>query len=237
MRPFSLCHVVPDRYVVQLAMFSAGVVFEWFRDQICWKEAAEAETRDMDPYDLMTELASAAKPGSQGLLFLPNMRPGGAPHNNLSDRGALIGLTLAHTRADVLRAVLEGITFNIRIMCEAMEKQAGVPFSNLRMIGGGVKSALWRDIEASILNKEIVTLSAHQEANSLGASIIAGVGLGVFESFDDGVQEYVKERETVLPKEEWNRAYEKQYPLFNRAYSALCEVNDDLSKMNDQEDE
>jgi xylulokinase len=226
---------VPDRYVVQLAMFSAGVAFEWFRDQICLNESSEAEARDIDPYDLMTEQASAAKPGSQGLLFLPNMRPGGAPHNNLTDRGALVGLTLAHTRADLLRAVLEGITFNIRIMCEAMEEQAGVPFSNLRMIGGGSKSALWRDIESSILNKEIVTLSAHQEANSLGASIIAGVALGVFDNFDDGVQEYVQERETIEPKEEWNRIYEKQYPLFNRAYAALCEVNDDLSDMNDQE--
>jgi len=236
MRPFTLCHVVPERYVVQVAMFSAGVAFEWFRDQICLKEAADAKGRDLDAYDLMTELASASPPGAQGLLFLPNMRPGGAPHNNLNDRGAIVGLTLAHERGDILRAVLEGITFNIRLMCEAMEEQAGAPFAELRMIGGGSKSALWRDIEASILNKNIVTLSAHQEANVLGASIIAGVALGVFDTFDDGVKEYVKRSEIIEPKEEWRRVYEEQFPIFNHAYTALCQINDELTDFSNQED-
>ncbi|HEY71021.1 MAG TPA: xylulokinase [Anaerolineae bacterium] len=231
MRPFTLCHVVPERYVVQVAMFSAGVAFEWFRDQVCLKEGLEAEASDKDAYDIMTELASASPPGAQGLLFLPNMRPGGAPHNNLNDKGAIVGLTLSHTRGDILRAVLEGITFNIRLMCEAMEQQAGAPFSELRMIGGGSKSALWRDIEASILNKNIVTLSAHQEANVLGASIIAGVALGVFDSFADGVSKYVKRSETIEPKEEWSKVYEQQFPIFNRAYTALCPVNDDLTQI------
>jgi xylulokinase len=132
---------------------------------------------------------------------------------------------------------LEGITFNIRLMCEAMEKQAGEPFSELRMIGGGSKSALWRDIEASILNKNIVTLSAHQEANVLGASIIAGVALGIFDSFADGVQQYVKRSETIEPKEEWRRVYEQQFPIFNRAYAALCQVNDELTQLSNRGDD
>ena len=236
MRPFTLCHVVPDRYVVQLAMFSAGVAFEWFRDQVCRMESSDAQQRGLDPYDLMTEEASTSVPGAQGLIFLPNMRPGGAPHNNLSDRGALVGLTLAHKREDILRAVLEGVTFNIRLMCEAMEEQVGVPFPELRMIGGGSKSALWREIEANILNKKIVTLTAHQEANSLGAAIIAGVALGLFESFDEGVEKYIKKKETIEPKEEIAKIYEQQFPLFNRAYSALCPVNDDLHRMSNQGD-
>jgi xylulokinase len=236
MRPFTLCHVVPERYVVQMAMFSAGVAFEWFRDQICLTEAAEAEDRGTDAYDLMTELASASPPGAKGLLFLPNMRPGGAPHNNLNDRGAIVGLTLAHGRGDVLRAVLEGITCNIRLMCEAMEEQAGARFSELRMIGGGSKSALWRDIEASVLNKNIVTLTAHQEANVLGASIIAGVALGVFDTFDDGIKEYVRRSETIEPNEEWTRVYEEQFPIFKRAYTALCQVNDDLTGVSNSGD-
>lgn len=75
MRPFTLCHVVPERYVVQVAMFSAGVAFEWFRDQICWMESSFAKHRGIDPYNLMTEEASASVPGAQGLYFLPNMRP------------------------------------------------------------------------------------------------------------------------------------------------------------------
>jgi xylulokinase len=233
MRPFTLCHVVPNRYVVQLAMFSAGVAFEWIRDQICWMENSYAQHRGLDAYEVMTEEAAASVAGAHGLLFLPNMRPGGAPHNNLNDRGALVGLTLAHKRDDILRAVLEGITFNIRLMCEAMEEQVGIPFTELRMIGGGSKSALWRDIEANVLNKKILTLSAHQEANSMGAAIITGVALGSYKNFEEGVQIYVKERETVAPKEEMVKIYERQYPLFNCAYSALCPVNDDINRMNE----
>jgi xylulokinase len=117
-----------------------------------------------------------------------------------------------------------------------MEEQAGARFPELRMIGGGSKSALWRDIEASVLNKNIVTLTAHQEANVLGASIIAGVALGVFDTFDDGIKEYVKRSETIEPNEEWRRVYEEQFPIFKRAYTALCQVNDDLTRVSNSGD-
>jgi xylulokinase len=236
MRPFTLCHVVPDRYVVQLAMFTAGVAFEWFRDQVCWTESSYAQHQGMETYDLMTQEAGASVPGANGLVFLPNMRPGGAPHNNLSDHGALVGLTLAHKRNDMLRAVLEGITFNIRLMCEAMEKQVGVRFPEIRMIGGGSRSALWREIEASILNKNILTLSAHQEANSVGAAIIAAVALGASASFEEAVGKYVRIQETTAPREEMAKAYERYFPVFNQAYSALAPVNDELNRLRGHED-
>lgn len=231
MRPFSLCHVVPERYVVQLAMFSAGVAFEWFRDQICWMESSYARARGLDAYDLMAEQAAASPPGARGLVFLPNLRPGGAPHNNLNDRGALVGLTLAHKREDVLRAVLEGITFNIRLMCEAMEQKAGSPFSAVRMIGGGSKSPLWREIEANMLARKILTLSAHQEANSLGAAIIAGVALEVFDSFQAGVDRLVVESEVIEPQQDIVQIYQRHFPAYDRAYQALCPVNEELGRI------
>jgi xylulokinase len=231
MRPFTLCHVVPDMYVVQLAMFSAGVVYEWVRDQICRMESSNAKDHSKDPFDLMNQEAACSPPGANGLLFLPNLRPGGAPHNDLNDHGALLGLALAHKREDILRAVLEGITFNIRLMCEAMEKQIGVPFKELRLIGGGSKSTLWREIEANILNKPIVTLSAQQEANSMGAAITAGVALGVFESFEKATERYIKTRETTKPDESTQEVYQRQFPVFTQAYYSLVSVNNDLSRL------
>jgi len=229
MRPFTLCHVVPDQYVGQLAMFTAGVAFEWFRDQVCHLESSYAKLSGDDTYNLMTRAAANSAPGSNGLIFLPNMRPGGAPHHNLNDRGAIVGLTLDHNRGDILRAVIEGITYNIRLMSEVMEKQVGTPFKELRMIGGGSKSALWRQIEANILNKSIQTLSAHQEANSLGATIIAGVGLGIFKDFAEGVKAYIKTAEMVEPNEEIVKVYENLFPLFNEAYSSLYTFNENLN--------
>jgi len=230
MRPFTLCHVVPDQYVGQLAMFTAGVAFEWFRDQVCYLEKSNAEKSGDDAYDLMTKAAAKSVPGSNGLIFLPNMRPGGAPHHNLEDRGAIVGLTLDHNRNDLLRAVIEGITYNIRLMSEVMEKQVGTPFKELRMIGGGSKSALWREIEANILNKKIQTLTAQQEANSLGATIIAGVGLGIFSDFAEGVNAYIKTTEAIEPSEEIAEVYERLFPHFNEAYSSLRTFNENLNQ-------
>jgi xylulokinase len=231
MRPFTLCHVVPNMYVVQLATFSAGVVYAWVRDQICWLEVAGAERLGQNPFDWMSQEAATSVPGSHGLIFLPDLRPGGAPHNDLKARGALLGLTLAHKREDILRAALEGITFNIRLLCEALEKQRGTAFQEIRMIGGGSKSALWREIEASILNKRIATLSAQQEANSLGAAIIAGVALGVFESFEKAAQEFIEVKGITHPKDNMREVYDRQFLLFNKAYESLVPVNEAFAEI------
>jgi len=228
MRPFSLCHVVPDMHVVQLAMFCAGVAYNWFKEQICLLEGAYAGLRDLDAFELMNELAAESPPGANGLIFLPDMRPGGAPHNNLRTHGALIGLTLAHGRGDILRAVLEGITFNIRLMADAMEKEVDVPFKEMRLIGGGSKGQLWREIEASVLNTPVCTFAAQQEANSLGAAIIAGVALGIFADFGDAVSRFVAVQQITQPVPENVAVYERLFPLFNRSYDALVGVNSDL---------
>ncbi|MBW2121502.1 MAG: FGGY-family carbohydrate kinase [Deltaproteobacteria bacterium] len=231
MRPFTLCHIIPNMYVVQLATFSAGVVYAWIRDQICWLESAAAQRLGQSAFDWMNQEASSSTPGANGLIFLPNLRPGGAPHNDLKARGALLGLTLAHKREDIFRAALEGITFNIRLLCEALEKQAGRSFPEIRMIGGGSKSSLWQEIEANVLNKRIATLSTQQEANSLGAAITAGVALGVFESFQKAAQEFIEIRKVTKPREEIRRVYDRQFELFNKAYGSLVPVNDALAEM------
>jgi xylulokinase len=235
MRPFTLCHVVPDMYVVQLAMFCAGVAYNWFKEQLCWLETAYAEHKKADPFEMMNEEAASSVAGANGLIFLPDMRPGGAPHNNLKTHGALLGLTLSHTRKDVLRAVLEGITFNIRLMSDAMEAQVGTPFKEMRLIGGGSKSELWRKIEASILNKPVVTLSAQQEANSLGAAITAGVAVGVFESFGQAVDRFIETQATTPPDEKMVETYRGLFPLFNKGYDSLISLNGELADFREAE--
>jgi len=237
MRPFTLCHLVPDMYVSQLATYSAGVVYGWFRDQICQLEAARAEETNQIAFDLMDQEAACSQPGARGLLFLPHLRPGGAPFHDLDARGALFGLTLAHTRADVIRAVLEGITINIRLVCEALERQAGSPFSQIRMVGGGAKSRLWRDIAASVLNKEVLSLSAQQEANSLGAAIIACIGIGIFDQFDDAAQRFIRVEETTLPDKNAQVVYDALFQLFQTAYKHASNVHGLLKRLSEPQRE
>jgi len=220
-------------YVSQLATYSAGVVYGWFRDQICQLEGVRAEEEtNQNAFALMDEEAACSEPGARGLLFLPHLRPGGAPFHDLDARGALFGLTLAHTRGDVIRAVLEGITLNIRLICEVLEQQAGSPFSEIRMVGGGARSRLWRDIAASILNKRVLSLSVQQEANSLGAAVTACVGIGVFDRFDDAVKRFIRVEEATLPNKNSQAAYEALFQLFRTAYDHASAVHALLKSLN-----
>lgn len=229
MRPFTLCHVVTDRFVTQLAMFSAGVVYEWAKDQLCNYESLKAEKEDKDVYYLMDQLVESSPAGASGLVFLPNMRAGGAPHNNLDDKGALLGLKLSQKKGDILRAILEGISLNIRIMAEAIEKKVNNSFEYLNLVGGGSKSRVWQQILASVLNKNINILTGQQEANSMGAAIVAGVGLGVFSGFDQAVKNFINVKRVVRPKPEEVELYNKLYKIFQQSYDSITGVNSKLS--------
>jgi len=229
MRPFTLCHVVPDTFVVQLAMFSAGVVYEWAKDQLCNYESIMAEEKNKDVYYLMDQLVESSPAGASGLVFLPNMRPGGAPHNNLDDKGALLGLKLSQKKGDILRAILEGISLNIRIMAEAIEQKAGSSFEHINLVGGGSKSSVWQQILASVLNKSINILTGQQEANSMGAAIVAGVGLGVFPGFDQAIKNFIDVQRVIKPRPEEAKLYQKLYKIFQKSYNSLMSVNSELS--------
>jgi xylulokinase len=235
MRPFSLCHLVPDMYVSQLATYSAGVVHAWFKDQICIVEGQDAGGQGRSAFALMDETARSAPPGARGLLFLPHMRSGGAPFHDLDARGALLGLELGHTRADVLRAVLEGISLNIGLLCEALEKGTGTPFGELRVIGGGARSRLWLSILASVLDRNVVTLAASQEANCLGAAMTAFVGLGRFSSFREAADAMIAVEETVAPNAEAVSVYRKRARLFRQAYCSVSSVHRSLGQVEEGE--
>lgn len=230
MRPFTLCHVIPGIYVVQLATFSAGVAHEWVANNLCDAEAAYAKEHHMRLYDLYDKKADGVAAGSNGVMFLPNMRPGGAPHNSLDDRGAFVGLKLSNSRDDMLRAVLEGVSFNIRIMCEAIEQQTGLRFDYVNFVGGGAKSAVWGDIQANVMNREFRTLEFQQEANSLGAAILAGIGLKLFPDFCKAAKEFVKVKNIYKPDREKAQAYDRLYPVFLKLYQALAPINSELKK-------
>jgi len=218
MRPFNLCHLVPDRYVTQLATYSAGVVYEWFRDQFY-------SPYDKKAFQIMDKDAGNSEPGSRGLLFLPYMRAGGAPFHDLGAHGALLGLTLAHNRADVIRAVLEGISLNIKLLIDSLENNLNISFSEVRLIGGGAKSKLWRTILADVLNKTVVTSAVSQEANSLGAGIVGGVGVGLFNDFANAVEMFIKTHERSEPRKENTKIYQQLTEIFIDVYRKVSEAH------------
>ena len=229
MRPFNLCHLVPNMYVSQLATYSAGVVHEWFKDQICVSEVQDTQASGTSPFDVMDKEAAAAPAGANGLLFLPHMRGGGAPFHDLGTRGALLGLELGHTRSDVLRAVLEGISLNIGLLCSALERGTRRPFDELRVIGGGAKSRLWMEILASAIGKPVVTLAASQEANCLGAAMTGFVALGRHADFRQAAAEMIEIEERVAPDPVASGLYGEMSETFRRAYEQVSPIHKALA--------
>jgi len=228
MRPFTLCHLAPGMYVSQLATYSAGVVHEWVKDQICLAEVRDARRGGTSAFDAMDAAAAESPAGANGLLFLPHMRGGGAPFHDLHSRGALLGLQLGHRRSDLLRAVLEGISLNIGMLCEALQQGTGQEISALRVIGGGAKSKLWLGILASVLGKRVMTLAASQEANCLGAAMTAYVGLSRFAGFEEAADAMIHVAEQVEPDPQAVPVYRARSRLFRDAYDAVSPIHGSL---------
>jgi len=228
MRPFNLCHLVPDMVVSQLATYSAGVVHEWFKDQVCLSEVRDAEDSGASPFDAMDDEAAGSPPGANGLLFLPHMRGGGAPFHDLNTRGALLGMELGHRRADILRAVLEGISLNIALLCRALERGVGVPIEELRVVGGGAKSRTWLEILASAIGKPVATLAASQEANCLGAAMTAYVALGVHDDFRIAAERMIDVEDRVPADPAAAEVYRRLADIFGEAYRQVSSIHEML---------
>ena len=232
-RTFTFWHLDPDLVMPTGTMQSAGASYQWARNELCGREVAEAEGKGVSAYELMDRLAASAAPGCRGLLFLPYLMGERSPHWNPAARGVFLGLTLTHGRAEMIRAVLEGVCFNLRIILDAFLRQ-GVHVPGIRVIGGGAKSALWCQILADVMNRPIERLALLEEATSLGAAIAGGVGAGMFPDF--GVaRSIVKVAETYHAQPGRRDVYDQQYEVFQEAYRALIPVYASLHLLTDKE--
>ena len=137
-------------------------------------------------------------------------------------RGVFLGLTLSHTRADMIRAVLEGVSFNLRIILDAFVAQ-GIHIPAIRVIGGGARGGLWRQIMADIFDRPIEKLTFLEEATSLGAAIAGGVAFGLFNDFHVA-KEIAQVAEVQHPRPEVRDIYDRTYVIFQEAYEALVPI-------------
>jgi len=174
-------HARPGAWHLMGVMLSAGASLRWFRDV-----GAAGET-----YETIAREAAQAPPGCEGLFFLPYLAGERTPHADPAARGAFVGLTLRHGRSHMIRAVLEGVTFGL-LDGVRLVRDLGIRAPSLRVSGGGVRSALWRQILADTLGAEIVTLNVTEGA-AFGAALLAGVGAGVFDDVAHAVRAAIRE--------------------------------------------
>jgi len=219
MRTFTWAHLVPGLFTPTGTMQAAGNSYQWARDQLAQSEKTVARRLKLSTYDLMNQEVLQSPPGAHGLLFLPYLLGERSPRWNPNARGAFVGLTIRHRHADLLRAILEGITFNLRVILEAFSQQ-GAPIEALRVIGGGARSTEWNGIMADIFGVPVLRLALLEEATSMGAAVAGGVGVGIWKDFSQ-VDEMVRVESETRPDEQRQLLYTKLYGIFNETYSAL----------------
>jgi len=221
-RTFTFCHFKRGLYFPAGTMQTGGGSYQWIKNALCDSESDSAMRAGVDVYDILNLKAEKVVPGSEGLLFLPYLMGERSPHWNPDARGCFIGLSITHNRSHLIRAVLEGVAFNMKIIFDAFREQ-GVEVPEIRMIGGGAKSRLWRSIFASILEKPVSKLNFIDEATSVGSAIAGGVGVGIFQSINDAAR-MVKVEEVIKPEKKYFSLYQKQYEIFKKSYEQLEEI-------------
>ena len=216
-RLHTFCHAVPGRWHVMGVTQAAGLSLRWFRDRFL-----SATTNGTDPYELLTAEAAHIPAGSDGLLWTPYLMGERTPHLDSSARAALVGLTASHTRAHVVRAILEGVAFSLQDTFTIFGEM-NVPVTSVRLGGGGARSQLWRQIQADVYGHEVERVEA-EEGAAYGAAILAGVGAQVWPTVDAACESVVKVRDTLQPNAAGKAAMAANYAAYRRVYPALKSI-------------
>ncbi len=213
------CYALTENHwVVGGPVNNGGMTFRWVRDELASAEVETAKRLGIDPYEVLTKIASLVSPGSDGLLFHPYLAGERAPLWNANARGSFFGLGLHHKREHMIRAVLEGVILNLYSVMLALEEMIGIP-SKIQATGGFARSELWRQMMADIFNQE-VTVPESFESSCLGAIILGMYALGKIEDFSI-VAEWVGSTHHHQPIEENVKVYQDLIPIYIRVSRAL----------------
>ena len=218
-RLHTFCHAVRGKWHMMGVTLSAGGSLQWFRNAVCQTLAARSKRRKIDAYDVLTEEAAVTPPGAEGLFFLPYLAGERTPHADPLARGAFVGLTLSTRRGHLVRSIMEGVTYSLRD-CLAIIEEQNVAVKQIRASGGGARSPFWRQIQADVFNKTVVTMNA-DEGPAYGVALLAAVGAGEFKDIAEACDATVKTVGQTKPVAAARRYYDKAFPLYQQLYRSL----------------
>ena len=218
-RIHTFCHAVRGAWHMMGVTLSAGGSLQWFRNQLCQAEMAAARKSGQDPYQSLNREAAAAPPGSAGLFFLPYLSGERTPHADPHARGCFIGLTLAHTRGHLVRAIMEGVAYSLRDSLEII-RGLNVPVRQIRAGGGGSRSELWRQIQADVFGQKVVTLNA-EEGAAYGVALLAAVGAGTFADVREACRVAIRVVRETSPNRPAQKRYNQAFPIYQKLYQSL----------------
>lgn len=226
-RLHTFCHAVPGKWHVMGVTLSAGGSFRWFRDTLGLEEKNVAMLSRVDPYVILTSEAQRAPAGSEGLLFLPYLTGERTPYADPDARGAFVGLTLRHDKRHMVRSVLEGVAYSLRDCIELFRDMA-IPIQQVRAVGGGARSDVWRQIMADVFGTELVTINV-TDSTAYGAALLAGVGSNVYASVPEACAASIRITDRIEPIAANETVYNEYYPVYQTLYHALEPAFSDIS--------
>lgn len=228
-RVHTFCCAVPGAWHVMGVTLAAGQSLKWFRDEFCGVDCQQAEKEGVDAYVLLDRAAERIPIGSNRLLYLPYLMGERTPHLDADCRGVFFGLSGMHTRYDLLRAVMEGVTFSLRDCAEILKEMQVQP-TEILACGGGGTSPLWRQMLADVLGCPVAT-TVSKEGPALGVAILAGVGAGVYASVEEGCRKLIQVNPSQPPVPEQVKEYQAFYEVYRALYPALKAQYQALAKL------
>lgn len=226
----SFCHAVPGKWCVLACINAAAASFEWFKRNFSDREELESQRRGVSVYRLLDEEAGKVPPGSDKLLFLPYLSGERHPHTDTHARGVFFGLHTGHTKAHMVRSILEGVAFAFRDCLEGI-KDHDVEIKEIRATGGGAKSPLWMDIQASVSGERIALMNADSGGAAFGAAVLGGVCAGDFQNVREACSHLIKPGEYISPNRVSSEIYDGEYRVFQSLYPLLKHAFYDLSAL------
>ena len=230
-RVHTFCCAVPGEWHVMGVTQGAGLSLRWFRDEFCADIVKEAAEQGIDAYDIMNQMAEESGVSARRLLFLPYLMGERTPHLDPDARGAFIGLSAIHQRGDMIRAVMEGVTYSLKD-CLSVLGEMGVQPDSMLACGGGARSELWRQMMADVYGMDVSTVDS-KEGPALGVAILAMVGTGLYGSVQEACEKVITMNHTTKMNGTNAEKYAMVYDLYKGLYHHLKNDYKEMAKFAD----
>lgn len=225
---FCFAHVIPGKYMPCGTMQAAGSSYSYIKNALCKEETDAAKAAGKDPYEVLNQMIQSSPAGAKSLIFLPYLLGERSPRWNPNTSGSFLGIKPCHEKADYVRAVVEGIAMNLELILAAYRKT--LTGKELIFTGGGAKGDVVAQILANVLDATLTRPNHVEEATSIAAAVIAGVGIGVYDDFS-AVEKYLTMQDTIKPNPNLSGIYEPLKKVFDKAYYCLEPLFDDLAEL------
>ena len=216
-RLHTFCHAVRGKWHMMGVTLCAAGTLEWFVQKLC--SEMRGPRGKVDPYAALMKEAESIPVGSEGLMVLPYLAGERTPHADPDARGCFVGITLKHERAHLTRAIMEGVTYSLRESLEVLNEM-NIPVRQVRAGGGGAKSALWRQMQAEVFGKKVVTLNAEQ-GPAYGVALLAATGAGAYKNIQEACAATIREVSEVKPDRVAKKYYDRAFPVYQDLYQSL----------------